>query len=182
MYDYSTVSISLSWDVFVQPVPLQLPQARVHSMLCFLHEYLNVLQSVWQLHLITHSRCSGAGGSDDQIGTNPFSHSCHPQFIGSSFIVEFFHSWTWRYTQRLWYFAAAEVGGSECGFAGDVLKLLFHKHCLCHRDPLYISTRAFSPESITSCVEAASEWNTFACSRNKLLVLNLLMAAPFLIP
>ena len=49
-------------DVFVQPVPLQLPQATVHSMLCFLHEHLSVLQPVWQLHLITCSRCSGAGG------------------------------------------------------------------------------------------------------------------------
>jgi len=127
MYDYSTVSISLLWEVLVQPVPLQLPQARVHSMLCFLHEHLRVLQSVWQLQLITCSRCSGAGGSDVRIGTKPSSLSCHPQFIGLSSVVPPFHSWTWRYTRRQWYFAAAEVGGSDCGFTWMFLKPLFHK-------------------------------------------------------
>ena len=70
------------------------------------------------------------------------------------------------------------------------LKLLFHRTAYVISNvsviiPLYISTRAFSPASITSCVEAESEWNTFAaCSWNILPVLNLLiiMAAPFPIP
>ena len=31
----------------MQPILLQLPQAGVHSILCFLHEHLSVLQSVW---------------------------------------------------------------------------------------------------------------------------------------
>ena len=115
-------------------------QARVHSMLCFLHEHLSVLQSVWQLHLITCSRCSGAGGSDVRIGTNPSSHSCHPQFMGSSFIVKLFHSWIWRYTWRLWYFGAAEVGGSDCGFTLMFLKLLFHRTAYVIENPMYQSS------------------------------------------
>ena len=41
-----------SFSMFVQPDPRQLPQAREHSMLCFLHVYRRVLQSVMQLHLL----------------------------------------------------------------------------------------------------------------------------------
>ena len=50
-----------SCRMFVQLDPRQFPQAGEHSMLCFLHVYRRVLQSVMQLHLITRSRFSGAG-------------------------------------------------------------------------------------------------------------------------
>ena len=49
------------------------------------------------IYIITLSRCSGVAGSDVQIGTNPYSHSRHLQFMRLSFVVEPFHSWTWRY-------------------------------------------------------------------------------------
>ena len=46
----------MQFRTFVQPDPLQLPHAGVHSMLFLLHVHL---QSAWQLHLMTFSRCSG---------------------------------------------------------------------------------------------------------------------------
>lgn len=113
---------------------LQWPHAVVHSMLCFLHEHLSVLQSVWQLHLITCSRCSGARGSDVCNGTNPSLHSCHPQSLGLSSAVDPFHSWTWRYTRRLWFFAAAEVGGNDWGFTWDDFEATFSQNRLCQRE------------------------------------------------
>ena len=113
---------------------LQLPQVWVYSMLCFLHEHLSVLQSVWQLHLITRSRCLGAGGSNGWIGTNSSSHSCHPQSLGWSSAADPFQSWTWRYTQRLWYFAAAEVGGNDCNSMCHVFEATLSQKCLCQRE------------------------------------------------
>ena len=77
--------------------------------------------------------------------------------------------------------ASAEVGDKDCGFMWNVFEATFSQNHLCQRKssvsvniPLYTSARAFSPASITSCVEAESKWNTFACSRNILLALNLL--------
>ena len=50
--------------MFKQPDPLQLPQAGVQSMLCFLQVHFMVLQSALQLYLMTRNRCSGAGAND----------------------------------------------------------------------------------------------------------------------
>ena len=75
-------SSSSKSDEFVQPDPLQLPYAGVHSMLCFLQVHLVVLQSVLQLHLMMRIKCSGAGARVVCCGTNPLSHTCHPQSVG----------------------------------------------------------------------------------------------------
>ena len=41
--------------MFMQPVPLQLPQAGVHAQCCAPYKSvcISTLQSIWQLHLIT---------------------------------------------------------------------------------------------------------------------------------
>ena len=64
-------------------------------------------------NLNTHSRCSGPRGSDVWSGTNPSSHSCHPQSLGWSSTADPFRSWIWRYMWRMWHFAAAEVGDND---------------------------------------------------------------------
>ena len=75
-----------------------------------------VLQSVWELHLITSGRCTGAGVSDVWVGTNPSSHFCNPQSLGWNSAADPFHSLIWRCMWRLWYFAAAEGSDNDCGF------------------------------------------------------------------
>ena len=37
-------------------------------------------------------------------------------------------------TQTLWYFAAAEVGGNDCGFTWDVFEATFAQKRLCWRE------------------------------------------------
>ena len=41
---------------------------------------------------------------------------------------------------RLWYFAAAEVGGNDCGFTWDVLKPPFHRNVYVRGNPVCQST------------------------------------------
>ena len=127
---------------------------------------------IW-IYIITLSRCWGVAGSDVWIGTNPYSHSHHLQFMRLSFVVEPFHSWTWRYTWKLWYFATVEVGGSDCGI---FLKVLFHRIANVTQNPMYQLSFHHITMSITSWVEA--EWHTFACARIVLIALNFLRDVP----
>ena len=111
----SSSSSSASCDVFVQPDALQCAHVRVHSMSCFLHVHLVLLQSVWQVHLMTHNSFWRAGGRSVWRGTSPSSLSRHPHSVARRLHADLAHSWTRRYTHRLWYFAASEVGGKLCG-------------------------------------------------------------------
>jgi len=97
--------------------PLQLPQVEVHSMLCFLHDHLSVVQSVWQLHLISRNRCSGAGGGTYPLHTPAIPGLC----LGWSSAAYAFHFWTWKYIWRLWFLV---VVGKDCRY---FLKQPFHK-------------------------------------------------------
>ena len=119
----------------MQSVSLQLPQVGVHSMLSFLQEHLNVLQSVEQLHLFTHSRYSGAGSSNIRIGMNPL----HALAISS----------LWDETLLLLILFILDLEGTRegCGtlllmklvemivdLLGMFIKPPFHQNILCRRE------------------------------------------------
>ena len=178
--------------MFAQPDPRQFPQAGEHSMLCFLHVHRRVLQSAMQLHLITRSRFSGARARYVCSGTKPMSalsHCCHPHSVGRSPPADPFHYWTCRYTLRLWYIAAPDVGGSARGWTWDVFDATFSQNRWCRREsrlsvefPLCSTTNAFSPAHATPCLEAECVSSTLACWRNQLLAWNFFRETPFPIP
>ncbi len=60
------------------PIPRHWPHAGEHSRLCLRQLHLAVLQSVVQLHLMTRSSSSGAGGSNVITGTTFSSFVVHP--------------------------------------------------------------------------------------------------------
>lgn len=48
-------------------------------------------------------------------GTNNPSQDFHPHSSVDMVASTPFHCWTWKYTHKLWYVAAPEVGGKFCG-------------------------------------------------------------------
>ena len=72
---------------FVQPDPLQLSNTGEHSTLRFRHVHLKVLNSVWQLHLITLRSSSGAGGKSVCTGMSLPSRFSQPHSNGLSSLL-----------------------------------------------------------------------------------------------
>ena len=91
--------------------PLQSPQAYVQSSRCVLQVHRSVPHPVLQLHLNSRRSSSGAGGWSVFRGTKEPSMFLHPHSSGFICPAFPFHSWTSKNTRRLWYRAAANVGG-----------------------------------------------------------------------
>lgn len=110
---YSHLWIPFTDDMrFVQPIPLQYPQATEHSRPCFLQLHFQVSQFTWQLQHITSSSGSTASGKSVVLGSKEAWLSIHAH---SSGFKEFpSHAWHWKYVLALRYWAAAAVGGRVC--------------------------------------------------------------------
>ena len=91
----------------------------------------------------------------------------------------------------MWYFAAAEIGDKDCGMflkppfqrtiyvrGNLVCQLTFHCRLVLELSLLHLSHHVciyhIMSASITSCVEAESEWNTLLAHATYMLALNLL--------
>ena len=79
----------------------------------FLQEHRCVLQSVLQLQRIISNNDWHASGRSVRIGRRRPLESLQPQSCGRSWFC--FHSWTCKYTLRLWKLAAEDVGGRFSG-------------------------------------------------------------------
>ena len=81
-------------------------------MLCFLHEHFSLFQSVRQLHLIMHTKHSGA-----EVVMFKLVHMLFQTPAIYSLWVRLILSIEGTCTLMLRYFVAAEVGGQNCRFA-----------------------------------------------------------------
>ena len=134
-----------------------------------------------QLHLMTRSSSSGAGGRNVITGTTFSSFVIHPQSV--SFILQTTnHCCTCRYTRILWYFAAAEGRGQNLRTDMHLVSSYFvAKLCIpqtikivsSYTDTLYRHTSAASPASMTSSTVASFLQNCSALSLNNALEVNL---------
>lgn len=146
-----------------QAEPLHWLQAGEQSRLFFQQEHLRLLQSVEQLNLITWSSTSGAGDRWVMTGTNNPSQDFHPHSSVDMVASTPFHCCAWKYTRKLWYVAAAEVGGKFCGkcvwlpFDNNYRRYL-RQSKVPPGLPLERQTRAFSPASITSSLMQMHCW------------------------
>ena len=86
---------------------------RSNPCVYFLQVCLAVKQSVLQPHRIMSKSSLGAANRSVNMGSRCLSHSFHHQSSGSKSTAPAypFHWCAWWYTHRLWYFAAADVGG-----------------------------------------------------------------------
>ena len=136
---------------------LHSPQANEHSSPCFQQEHRCDRQSVLHLHLMMFKRASGAGGRSVVQGSSLPDDKRHPHCSGRRSLLLSIQYCTWRYTLRLWYLAADELGGREHTWTGPILVDNFSQKRMYRRMsnvssalPPYRETRAFSPAVIMS--------------------------------
>ena len=92
------------------------PQAGEHSRPPFRQEHLRLLQSDAQLQRMIRRRASGAAGLSVMIGRSRSCPIAQPYFCASVGLTSSpFNCLTCRYTLRLCFSAAADVGGRFCG-------------------------------------------------------------------
>ena len=113
-----------------QLTPQHSSQLDVQSSPCFLQ--LQRFESQLLLHeqRITFNRSDGAAGISVVTGTRLSHSSLQPHCVGSTVRLLPSHSWTCKYTLRLWNRAAADVGGRvwTCTNVHSSLQQVVHHH------------------------------------------------------
>ena len=74
------------------------------------HVHFSELQPILQSHRKISGNLGSTGGKSVILGSSFNSDYLHPHSIASNSFFPF-SSFTWKYTLRLWYRVAAEVGG-----------------------------------------------------------------------
>ena len=152
-------------------------------------EQRRVSHPILQLHRTTYSNAFGATSISHYMGTSlPFS-VFHPKFCGcrcGPSLDSPFHICTWRYTRRLWYLAADDVGGRFSGCTNRVLVANFwcmrsnlNLSSVSPTAPVYRHTSDASPELDLSASVAFSCGKTSACVMKCLSERICFRASPF---
>ena len=105
--------------VLLHSIPLHSLQAREHSKPYFLHPQRRDVQPLLQPQCMASRRYRGAGGRFVVKAQSLLSLTIHPQSSASRSTP--CHCCTWWKTRRLWYCAAADVGGSVRGWTDSML-------------------------------------------------------------
>ena len=167
-------------------MPRHSPHTAEHRSPCFRHVHLFVLQCFLQLHLKSSSSSGGADCWSVCSGRHFPAIICHPHSSGVRSSPSPFQSITCLYTRRLWYFAAAAVGGKTCGWTCAVLfdnlsqkRLYLSLSSPSPTSPPYKHMRAFSPARSRFFFSTLPvSLNTWACSRNRWLLCMFFNARP----
>ena len=150
MTTYVSSSYSLSSVMFsyiLAQVPRHSPQPVEHSNDALRQEQRRVSHPILQLHRTTFSSAFGATSMSHCMGTSLPSTAFQPRFCGcrcGPSLDSPFHIFTWRYTRRLWYLAADDIGGRFSGCTKRVLVLPSDEsaaisiYLVCH--PLHLCT------------------------------------------
>ena len=104
-------------------MPRHSPQPVEQSNPALGQEQRRVSHPILQLHRTSFSSVFGATSMSHCMGTSLPSTAFQPRFCGCRCGVSLdspFHIYTWRYTRRLWYLPADDVGGRLTGWTKRV--------------------------------------------------------------
>ena len=162
-------------------MPRHSPQPVEHSNPALRQEQRRVSHPILPLQRTTFSSAFGATSMSHCMDTSLPSTTFQPRSCDSPF-----HICTWRYTWRLWYLAADDVGGRFSGCTKRVLVATFwrkrsnlNSYSVSPTAPVYRYTSAASPALDMSASVAFSCRKTSACVPKCLSVRICFRASPF---